>query len=48
MKQVENFEEYSETAPESKVISFTESLSTQKQIMVAEDITPYGIKNEIE
>ena len=45
MEQVENFEEYSETTPESKVVTFTYSAPTQRPMMVAEDSVPYGRKN---
>ena len=41
MEQVENFEEYSETPPESKVVPFTYSVPIQRLMMVAEDSAPY-------
>ena len=41
MEQVENFEEHSETIPESKTVPFTYSDSTQRPMMVAEDSTPH-------
>ena len=44
MEQVENFEEYSDSALESKVIPFTYSAPTQRLMMVAEDTVPYGKK----
>lgn len=46
MEQVENFEEYSETTPESKVVPFTYSAPTQRPMMVAEDTAPYGRKKD--
>ena len=46
MEQVENFEEYSDLTPESKVISFTYSAPTQRPMMVAEDTIPYGRKKD--
>ncbi len=46
MEQVENFEEYSETTPENKVVPFTYSAPTQRPMMVAEDTAPYGKKND--
>mgnify|MGYP005883736039 CR=1 FL=1 len=45
MEQVENFEEYSETTPESKVVPFTYSAPTQRPMMAAKDSVPYGKKN---
>lgn len=44
MKQVENFEGYSETTPESKVVLFTYSAPTQRPMMVAEDTALYSKK----
>lgn len=35
MEQVENFEKYSETTPESEGVSFTYSASTQRPMMGA-------------
>ena len=46
MEQVENFEEYSETTPESKVVPFTYFAPTQRPMMVAEDTAPYGRKKD--
>ncbi len=46
MEQVENFEEYSETTPESKVVPFNYSATTQRPMMVAEDSAPYGRKKD--
>lgn len=44
MEQVENFEEYSETTPESKVVPFNYSATTQRPMMVAEDNAPHENK----
>jgi hypothetical protein len=44
MEQVENFEEYSETTPESKVVPFNYSATTQRPMMVAEDSAPHENK----
>ena len=46
MEQVENFEEYSETTPESKVVPFIYSAPTQRPMMVAEDSALYGGKKD--
>ena len=44
MEQVENFEEHSESASESKTIPFTYFAPIQRPMMVAEDKVPYGKK----
>lgn len=45
MEQVENFEEYAEATPGSKVVSFTNSVPTPQSMLVAEYGAPYNKKN---
>lgn len=46
MEQAENFEEYSETISKNKVIIFIYSYHPQNLVMVAENVVPYGSKND--
>lgn len=46
MEQAENFEEYSETISQNKVIYFSYSYHPQNRVMVAENAVPHGSKND--
>ena len=46
MEQVENFEEHSETTPESKAVPFAYSAPPQRSRMVAEESAPHGSKKD--